>query len=131
MRQRQTLLLRPSTDADLPAITEIYGDAVRHGTGTFELDPPDAAEIGRRRADVLANGLPYLVAQASDGLVQGYAYANQFRPRPGYRFTLEDSVYVHPQAHGQGLGKLLLNELLTRCEARGARQMLALIGDST
>ena len=70
MRQRQTLLLRPSTDADLPAITEIYGDAVRHGTGTFELEPPDAAEIGRRRADVLSNGLPYLVAQASDGRLQ-------------------------------------------------------------
>ena len=131
MRQRQTLLLRPSTDADLPAITAIYGDAVLHGTGTFELEPPDAVEIGRRRADVLVNGLPYLVAQASDGQAQGYAYANQFRPRPGYRFTLEDSVYVRPQAQGQGLGKLLLNEFLARCEARGARQMLALIGDST
>ena len=130
MRQRQTLLLRPSTDADLPAITAIYGDAVLHGTGTFELEPPDAVEIGRRRADVLANGLPYLVAQASDGQVRGYAYANHFRPRPGFRFTLEDSVYVLPRAHGQGLGKLLLTELLTRCEARGARQMLAVIGDS-
>ncbi len=131
MSHRHTLLLRPSTDADLPAITAIYGDAVLHGTGTFELEPPDAAEIGRRRADVLAKSLPYLVAQAAHGQVQGYAYANQFRPRPGYRFTLEVSVYLHPQARGHGLGKLLLTELLTRCEARGARQMLAVIGDST
>lgn len=123
------LLIRPSTPADLPAITTIYAEAVQHGTGTFELDPPDAAEMARRRDDVLAKGLPWLVAERA-GQVLGYAYANHFRPRPAYRFCLEDSIYLHPDARGQGVGKLLLTELLGRCEAAGARQMLAVIGDS-
>jgi len=123
------LLIRPSTPADLPAITTIYAEAVQHGTGTFELDPPDAAEMARRRDDVLSKGLPWLVA-ARAGQVLGYAYANHFRPRPAYRFCLEDSIYLHPDARGQGVGRLLLTELLGRCEAAGARQMLAVIGDS-
>lgn len=127
------LLIRPSTPADLPAITAIYADAVLRGTGTFELDPPDEAEMARRRDDVLSKGLPWLVAQPrgdAGGQVLGYAYANHFRPRRAYRFCLEDSIYLHPAARGQGVGRLLLAELVARCEAAGARQMLAVIGDA-
>jgi L-amino acid N-acyltransferase YncA len=124
------VLIRPSAPADLAVVTEIYGWNVRHGTGTFEIDPPDQAEMARRRDDVLAHQLPWLVLEA-DGAVRGYAYANQFRPRPAYRFCLEDSVYLAGDATGRGFGRLLLAELLGRCEARGARQMLAVIGDST
>jgi L-amino acid N-acyltransferase YncA len=123
------LQLRPSVDADLPAITAVYAEAVWHGTGTFELEPPDQAEMARRRADVLSKGLPWLVAERA-GRVLGYAYANHFRPRRAYRFCLEDSIYLHPEARGQGVGRLLLSELVGRCEALGARQMLAVIGDS-
>ncbi len=123
------LLIRPSTPADLPAITAIYGWNVLNGTGTFELEAPDEPEMARRRDDVLSKGLPWLVAERG-GMVLGYAYANHFRPRRAYRFCLEDSVYLAADAKGQGLGRLLLAELLARCEAAGARQMLAVIGDS-
>ena len=123
------LLIRPSTDADLAAITAIYADNVLHGTGTFELEPPDEAEMARRRADVLSKGLPWLVAERA-GQVLGYAYANHFRPRLAYRFCVEDSIYLGPQAKGQGVGTLLLAELIARCTAAGARQMVAVIGDS-
>jgi L-amino acid N-acyltransferase YncA len=123
------LLIRPSQDADLAAVTRIYGHAVEHGTGTFELDIPDEADMARRRADVLGKGLPWLVAERG-GQVLGYAYANHFRPRRAYRFCLEDSIYLDPSARGHGVGRLLLAELLAQCEARGARQMLAVIGDS-
>ncbi|MDZ7814198.1 MAG: N-acetyltransferase family protein [Ideonella sp.] len=123
------LLIRPSTDADLPAITAIYADNVLHGTGTFELEPPDESEMARRRADVLSKGLPWLVAERA-GVVLGYAYANHFRPRLAYRFCVEDSIYLGPDAKGQGLGTLLLAELIARCTAVGARQMVAVIGDS-
>jgi len=122
-------LIRPSAPGDLAAVTEIYGWNVRHGTGTFEVDPPDEADMARRRDHVLAKGLPWLVLE-HDGAVRGYAYANQFRPRPAYRFCLEDSVYLAADATGRGFGRLLLAELLARCEAAGARQMLAVIGDS-
>ena len=125
-----SLLIRPSVAADLPAITRIYAHAVTHGTGTFELDPPDEATMADRRAAVLANGLPWLVAER-DGAVLGYAYANHFRPRRAYRFCVEDSIYLDESARGQGAGRLLLAELMARCEARGARQMLAVIGDSS
>jgi len=123
------ITIRASTAADLPAITAVYGWNVLHGTGTFELEAPDLAEMTRRRDDVLSKGLPWLVAER-DGVVLGYAYANHFRPRKAYRFCLEDSVYLASDAKGQGLGRLLLAELLARCEAAGARQMLAVIGDS-
>lgn len=123
------LRIRPSAAADLPAIAAIYAEAVLHGTGTFELEPPDLAEMARRRDDVLAKGLPWLVAERA-GEVLGYAYANHFRPRLAYRFCLEDSIYLAPAARGQGVGRLLLTELIGRCEAAGARQMLAVIGDS-
>ncbi len=126
---RPALLIRPSTPSDLPAITAIYAHAVLHGTGTFELDPPDGTEMARRRDDVLDKGLPWLVAQAGDQVL-GYAYANHFRPRRAYRFCLEDSIYLHADARGQGVGRLLLAELVGRCEAAGARQMLAVIGDA-
>jgi L-amino acid N-acyltransferase YncA len=123
------LVIRPSIGTDLPALMRIYGHAVRHGTGTFELEAPDEAEMARRRDDVLGKGLPWLVAER-DGNVLGYAYANHFRPRRAYRFCLEDSIYLDPAARGHGIGRLLLAELLAQCEARGARQMLAVIGDS-
>jgi phosphinothricin acetyltransferase len=123
------LSIRPSTAADLAAVTRIYAQAVAQGTGTFELEPPDEAEMTRRRDDVLAKGLPWLVA-ASGSEVLGFAYANHFRPRRAYRFCLEDSIYLDPAASGQGIGRLMLAELMAQCEARGARQMLAVIGDS-
>lgn len=119
----------PSTPADLPAIVAIYGWHVEHGTGTFELEVPDLAEMQQRRDNVLANGWPWLVAQVGDEVL-GYAYANTFRPRRAYRFCVEDSIYLAPQAAGKGLGRILLAELIAQCEARGARQMLAVIGDS-
>lgn len=123
------LLIRPSTEADLVAIQQIYQVAVLEGTGTFETEVPDVAEMGRRRAEVLGRQLPYLVAERG-GAVLGYAYANYFRPRLAYRFCLEDSIYLAPAAQGQSIGRLLLAELIARCEAVGARQMLAVIGDA-
>jgi L-amino acid N-acyltransferase YncA len=123
------LLIRPSTPDDVPAIAAIYGWHVQNGTGTFELEPPGPDDMGKRRDDVLSKGLPWLVAERG-GHVLGYAYANHFRPRMAYRFALEDSIYLASDAQGQGIGKLLLAELLARCEALGARQMLAVIGDS-
>ena len=125
----QPLILRPSTVADVTSIARIYRHAVEHGTGTFEIDVPDEAEMARRRDAVLANGLPWLVAERG-GQVLGYAYANHFRPRRAYRFCLEDSIYLDPAAQGQGVGRSLLAELLAQCEARGTRQVLAVIGDS-
>ncbi len=126
---RSALSIRPSAPGDVPAIADIYAWNVLHGTASFELDPPDTAEIERRRNGVLALGLPWLVAERG-GTVLGYAYANAFRPRPAYRFCVEDSIYLAPDAFGQGLGRLLLAELLARCQAWGARQVVAVIGDS-
>lgn len=123
------MLLRSAVDADLPAIQAIYAHWVTHGTGSFELEAPSLDEMTRRRADVLSKGLPYLVAEA-DGEVMGYAYGNWFRPRPAYRFSVENSVYVHPDARRGGIARLLMVELLARCEMAGARQMVAVIGDS-
>ena len=123
------LTIRPSTDTDLPAIQAIYGQAVLEGTGTFETEVPGIEEMGRRRAEVLSRNLPWLVAERG-GEVLGYAYANYFRPRLAYRFCVEDSIYLSPAAQGQGVGRLLLAELMARCEAAGARQMLAVIGDA-
>ena len=123
------LVIRPSTDADTPALRDIYAWNVLNGTGTFELEAPDLSEMERRREDVLAKGLPWLVAQRGDTLL-GFAYANHFRPRPAYRFCVEDSIYLAPDAQRQGIGRPLLAELLARCEAAGARQVLAVIGDA-
>jgi phosphinothricin acetyltransferase len=126
--QSAPLLVRPSTPADLGALRDIYALAVTQGTGTFELEVPDLAEMARRRDDVLAKGLPWLVAEQHTRVL-GYTYANHFRPRPAYRFSVEDSVYLHPDAQGRGVGRALLAELVARCQAAGARQMLAVIGD--
>jgi len=124
-----SLVIRASTDADVPAIAAIYGWNVLNGLGTFEEVPPDEAEMGRRRAAFLDRGLPYLVAEL-DGEVAGYCYAGPFRLRAAYRYTVEDSVYVSPKAVGKGVGKALLSELIRQCEALGLRQMCAVIGDS-
>ncbi|WP_420134289.1 GNAT family N-acetyltransferase [Rhodopseudomonas sp.] len=123
------LLVRPTTAADLPAITAIYDEAVRTGTATFELIPPDLAEMTRRFETLTGGSFPYLVALL-DGAVAGYAYAGPYRPRPAYRFTVENSVYLAPAAQRRGVGTALLNELIAQCETRGFRQMIAVIGDS-
>jgi phosphinothricin acetyltransferase len=124
-----SLRIRAATVADLAAITAIYDQAVREGTATFELIPPDLAEMTRRFETLIAGGFPYLVAQGDD-VVDGYAYAGPYRPRPAYRFTVENSIYLAPSAHRRGIGHALLQALLAECEARGYRQMIAVIGDS-
>jgi L-amino acid N-acyltransferase YncA len=125
-----TIRVRPSVEDDIGAIAAIYGHHVLHGTGSFETKPPGTEEMQRRRADVLARGLPYLVAEDTDGAVLGYAYASAYRPRAAYRNTAENSVYVRHDVIGRGVGRLLLAELLTQCEALGVRQMVAVVGDS-
>jgi L-amino acid N-acyltransferase YncA len=122
-------LIRPSIDTDIPAIQAIYAHHVLHGTGTFETEPPSVADMTARRADVLGKKLPYLVIQV-DGQILGFAYANWFKPRPAYRFSVEDSIYLADGAGGQGLGKLLLTELLAQLERGGIRKSMAVIGDS-
>ena len=122
------ILLRPSVDSDLPAITAIYAHAVTHGTASFELVPPDEAEMARRRAALLDGDYPYLVAER-DGAVLGYAYAGPYRPRPAYRSTVEDSIYVAPSARRSGVGRALLSRLIREAEARDFRLMVAVIGD--
>src|ERR1700754_4734191 len=121
--------IRPATEADLPAITKIYEHAVLHGTATFELIPPDHAEMTRRFKALMDGGFPYLVATL-DGQVAGYAYAGPYRPRPAYRFTVENSIYLDPTMHRQGIGLLLLRQLIDESIKRGYRQMIAVIGDS-
>ncbi|MGO4525661.1 N-acetyltransferase family protein [Microvirga sp. 2MCAF35] len=123
-----SILVRPSVEFDLDAVTAIYAHAVMHGTASFELDPPDRAEMHRRRAAILEGGYPYLVAE-NDGAILGYAYAGAYRTRPAYRSTVEDSIYVAPSAQGQGIGRLLLTALIAECEARDFRLMVAVIGD--
>ena len=128
-------IIRPSTDADLPSITAIYGHHVLHGTGTFEIDPPSLADMTARRADVVGKGLPWLVAtlqyaSQSEPTVVGYAYCNWFKPRPAYRFSAEDSIYLSPDVSGKGYGALLLAELLTQAQRAGVRKLIAVIGDS-
>lgn len=123
------LIIRPSTDADLPAITAIYGHHVRTGTGTFEVDSPSLVDMRGRRADVLSKGLPWLVAVQNDQVV-GYAYCNWFKPRPAYRFSAEDSIYLSPEAAGKGIGRTLLAELITQAQRAGVRKLIAVIGDS-
>jgi L-amino acid N-acyltransferase YncA len=121
--------IRRATEADLPAVTDIYEHAVLHGTATFELIPPDLAEMTRRFKTLTDGGYPYLAA-ALNGRVVGYAYAGPYRPRPAYRFTVENSVYLQPAIHRRGIGTQLLRRLIVESEARGYRQMIAVIGDS-
>jgi phosphinothricin acetyltransferase len=124
-----SLEIRPATVADLPSVTRIYEHAVRHGTATFELIPPDLAEMTRRFDALRDGGFPYLVALL-EGRAAGYAYAGPYRPRPAYRFTVENSVYLEPAIHRRGIGLQLMQRLVTECETRGFRQMIAVIGDS-
>jgi phosphinothricin acetyltransferase len=122
-------LIRDSRDADIAVVRTIYGHHVRHGTASFEEKAPSAGEIARRRADVLAHGLPYLVAEIDDTVV-GYAYASPYRARSAYRFSIENSVYVDHRRHRCGIGQTLLAALIARCERGTWRQMIAVIGDS-
>ena len=122
-------LIRPSRDEDIAGFTLIYAHHVLHGTGTFEVDPPSVQDMRARRAEVLARGLPWLIAE-SDNQVSGFAYCNWFKPRPAYRFSAEDSIYLAPHANGQGLGRALLAELATQAERAGVRKLIAVIGDS-
>ncbi|MEN9396184.1 MAG: hypothetical protein RLZ81_714 [Pseudomonadota bacterium] len=122
-------IIRPSQTSDLPAITAIYAHHVLHGTGTFELEPPSQDDMASRRADVLAKDLPYLVAAEAD-LVIGYAYCTWFKPRPAYRFSAEDSIYMDPKTLGRGHGRALLAELAAQAQRAGVRKLIAVIGDS-
>ncbi|MDI3469699.1 MAG: Acetyltransferase, GNAT family [Pseudolabrys sp.] len=128
-RMTPTMHIRPATLADIPAITRIYAHAVTHGTASFELSPPDEAEMTRRMQALLDGKFPYFVAEI-DGKVAGYAYASLYRTRPAYRFTVEDSVYIAPDMHRRGTGRALLHKLIEACTALGFRQMIAVIGDS-
>jgi L-amino acid N-acyltransferase YncA len=121
--------IRPAGPGDIAAITRIYAHAVEHGTASFELEPPDEAEMARRRTALITNGYPYLVAERA-GAITGYAYAGSYRARPAYRWAVEDSVYVAPEFHRRGIGQLLLTRLIADAATRGFRQMIAVIGDS-
>ncbi|TKT82873.1 GNAT family N-acetyltransferase [Aquamicrobium sp. LC103] len=119
---------RPATREDIDAITAIYADAVTNGTASYELEPPDRLEMASRFEALAKGDFPYIVAEIA-GEVVGYAYAGPFRPRAAYRFAVEDSVYVAPQAGGKGVGSVLLTRLIAEAEALGFRQMIAVIGD--
>ncbi|MCX7320375.1 MAG: GNAT family N-acetyltransferase [Hyphomicrobiales bacterium] len=121
--------IRAATAADLVAITAIYEEAVLHGTATFELDPPDLAEMTRRYDALVLGGFPYFVAVDGNGVL-GYTYAGPHRPRVAYRFTVENSIYLAPAAQRRGIGGKLLAALIEACESKGYRQMVAVIGDS-
>jgi L-amino acid N-acyltransferase YncA len=121
--------IRPASAADIAAITQIYAEAVLHGTATFEIEPPDEAEMARRMAALIAKRYPYLVAELG-GEVAGYAYAGPYRDRRAYDWCVEDTVYVAPDVHRRGIGLLLLTRLAAEAEARGFRQMLGIVGDS-
>lgn len=121
--------IRPSSDADVAAVTAIYAHHVLHGTGTFEIIPPTEEDMAARRADVLSKGLPYLVLENDEG-VAGFACCNWFKPRPAYRFSAEDSIYLDRRSSGKGLGRWLLQELMAQAERAGVRKLIAVIGDS-
>ncbi len=123
------LSIRPAVAADIAAITRIYRHAVEHGTASFELEPPDQAEMARRLQALLQNGYPYLVAERA-GTIAGYAYAGAYRARPAYHWSVEDSIYVTPDMQRQRVGSQLLTHLIEEAERRGFRQMIAVIGDS-
>ena len=124
------VLVRDSLESDVAEIQAIYAHHVLHGTASFELTPPTLDDMRQRRADVVAKNLPYLVAE-QNGQVVGYAYVTLYRPRPAYRFTVEDSVYVREGLAGQGIGSLLLSELIKICTAKGYRQLMAVVGDAS
>ena len=128
MRDIPAVSVRDAIETDFPAIQRIYAHHVLHGLGSFEEEPPSAADLAARRRGVLDHGLPYLIAEWG-GAVAGYCYATPFRPRPAYRFTLENSVYVAHDLHRRCIGQALLAELIARCEAGRWRQMIAVMGD--
>lgn len=123
------MIIRPYRAADTTAITAIYAHHVLSGTGTFEIDPPDEAQMQTRVDDVLSKGLPYLVVEI-DGQVQGFAYCNWFKPRPAYRFSAEDSIYLAAELAGKGIGRCLMAELMMQAQRAGIRKLIAVIGDS-
>lgn len=120
--------IRPAAERDLDAITEIYADAVLNGTSSYELDPPSRLEMEGRLSLLTERGFPFLVAETGRDVL-GYAYASPFRPRPAYRFVVENSVYVAPKAKGRGVGRMLMRQLIEQCECLGFHQMIAVIGD--
>ncbi len=124
-----SVTIRPAMATDIPTITRIYAHAVLRGTASFELDAPDEAEMARRQRALLDGGFPYIAAEIG-GAVAGYAYAGPYRARPAYRFTVEDSIYIDPQAQRRGIGRALIERLIADSEARGFRQMITVIGDS-
>jgi phosphinothricin acetyltransferase len=123
------IIIRAAGPNDIAVITRIYADAVAHGTASFELEPPDQAEMTRRFETLVDDGYPYLVAELS-GAIAGYAYAGPYRARPAYQWTVEDSIYVAPEFHRRGIGLVLLKALIAESERRGFRQMIAVVGDS-
>ncbi|MBS3647963.1 N-acetyltransferase [Pseudaminobacter sp. 19-2017] len=124
------VVVRPVVLTDLGRITEIYADAVLSGTASYELEPPSLAEMTGRFTVLKPGGFPYLVAEA-EGTVAGYAYAGPFRPRPAYRFIVEDSIYVAPEAQGRGIGRVLMERLIEDVRLGGYRQIVAVIGDGS
>ena len=124
------LLLRPTQETDVPAITGVYAEAVLTGTASYELDPPGEAEMTRRWRELTAGGYPHLAA-IRGGELAGFAYAGPYRPRPAYRYLVENSIYVAPERQGGGVGRALLSALIVECERRGFRQMIAVIGGGT
>jgi phosphinothricin acetyltransferase len=122
-------VIRPSREADMATIAAIYRHHVLHGSASFETEAPADAEMRRRRADLLERGMPHLVLE-QEGIVRGYAYAGPYRPRPAYGDTVEDSIYLAPDAIGLGFGRRLLETLIAECTALGRRQMVAVVGDS-
>lgn len=125
-----SIVIRPVTQADVARVTDIYADAVANGTASYELDPPSLAVMAERFDELRLGGYPCIVAETG-GVVLGYAYAGAFRPRPAYRFIVEDSIYVAPEAKGKGVGRLLLEALIEAAKAQGFRQLVAVIGDGT
>jgi phosphinothricin acetyltransferase len=121
--------IRPAEPGDISAITRIYAHAVEHGTASFELEPPDEAEMAHRQQSLLTRRYPYLVAVQA-GVIAGYAYAGPYRDRRAYDWCVEDSLYVAPELHRQGIGRLLLTRLIEESEKLGFRQMIGVIGDS-
>src|SRR5262245_38559809 len=123
------LSIRAAQSGDIPAITRIYAHAVLHGTASFEIEPPSEDEMARRQRALFDGGHPYLVAEAHEAVI-GYAYAGPYRARPAYRWSVEDSVYIAPEAQRRGIGRILLERLIDEAQSRGFRQMIAVIGDS-
>lgn len=124
------MTVRPALESDVEAITAIYRPAVEQGTASFELEAPPPAEMLRRMRAIKDGGYPYLVCADGGGKVLGYAYVSAYRTRPAYRWTVEDSIYVSPDAQGRGIGRMLLEALIRACTAAGYRQMIAVVGDS-